>query len=196
MRVVIDTGTKSIDTATSVYRSVTRPAVDRGTLRSDSWRYRRHCTCPKSHNSRRNFSIVFPDFTSLNRCKKSVAFENLMLLEALLDMRYWRHCSSLNIIIEDPSWPLPLPGEDAFYERLHRGWTRRSLIRAREGHARAIASWLIALLSRWQYIFSEIAFTFGQMRHKIEDVFDDVKEFSGLMSMIKKKVTTCKVRIH
>ena len=196
MRVVIDSGTGSIDTVTSVYRSVTRPAIGRGILQSDSRRYRRHCTCPKPPNCRRVFSIIFPDFNSLNRCKKGAAFENLISLEALLDMHYWRHCSSLNIVIEDPTWPLPLPGEGNFYERLHRGWTRRSLIQAREGHARTIARWLIALLSRWQYIFSEIAFTFGQTRHETGNEFDDAKEFSGLMSMIKKRVTAHKVQIH
>ena len=185
MRIIADTGTRLIDTAASIY-SPRLPTA---------WRYRIQTSLSKSSKTSRRFSIIFPDFAWLNRRTKKVILEKFVALELFLEMRKWKHCASLNIVIEDPHWPLPVPGEDIFYERLHRGLTRRGLIKAREDHAKNIALWLIGIVSRWENIVTEIFFTFGQTRHGSENVFDEAKEFCGLVSMVKKGIGNKKVKV-
>lgn len=87
----------------------------------------------------------------------------MALFENIIAGCSWQLPGRLNIFIEDATWPLLIPGENVWYKRLHKGWTRRTLMKMRDNHLITITKKLSDIIYRLQKLFNIVTFTFGDM---------------------------------
>lgn len=123
----------------------------------------------------RRARLVFPSLKPFIKNENTSLDQSLDRFESILSKCSWRIPGRLNILIEDPTWPLLQPGEDVWYMRLHKGWTRRSLIKMRENHIETIMKLLRDLVYRFQKFFKTVTFSFGSVangRHRRDGMTD------------------------
>ena len=107
--------------------------------------------------------IVFPNLRNFLKSEKSEVDRSMEVFVKILGLCSWRVPGRLNIFIEDGKWPLPQPGEDVWYMRLHQGMTRRSLMRSREKQLDSIIKQLSHIIHRFQKLVTIVTFGFGGM---------------------------------
>jgi hypothetical protein len=107
--------------------------------------------------------IVFPNLRYFLTSEKSEIDGSMDVFAKILGACSWRVLARLNIFIEDAKWPLPQPGENVWYKRLHQGMTRRSLMRSRENQLDNIIKQLSDIIQRFQKLVRIVTFTFGDM---------------------------------
>jgi hypothetical protein len=107
---------------------------------------------------------------------------------------YWRVLGRLNIFIEDAKWPLPQPGENVWYKRLHQGMTRRSLMMSRENQLDTIIKQLSDIILRFQKFVTIVTFTFGDMAN--DRYRDNTGEARRIVTVLQQKVRGTAIRIE
>jgi len=130
--------------------------------------------------------IVFPNLRYFFNAEKSEIDRSMEIFTKILGLCSWRIPGRLNIFIEDAKWPLPQPGENVWYKRLHQGMTRRSLMRSRENQLDAIIKQLNDIILRFQKLVTIVTFTFGDMangRYR-----DSTGEVRRIVAVLQQKV--------
>jgi hypothetical protein len=138
--------------------------------------------------------IVFPNLMYFLKNEKSEIDRSMELFAKLLGRCSWRVLGRLNIFIEDAHWPLPQPGENVWYKRLHQGMTRRSLMRSRENQLDSIIKQLSDIIQRFQKLVSIFTFTFGDMvngRYR-----DNTGEARRIVAVLRRKIQGTTISIE
>jgi hypothetical protein len=137
--------------------------------------------------------LVFPNLSWFLKSDKIEIERSVALFEKIVTGCSWRLPGRLNIFIEDASWPL-VPGENVWYKRLHKGWTRRTLMKMRENHLDTITKQLSNIIYRLQKLFNMVTFTFGDMangRYR-----DNTGEVKRIVSCLKQQVRGTTINIE
>jgi hypothetical protein len=142
----------------------------------------------------RKLRFIFPDFESLTRMSGNDIVLKTDSLRDIFRTYGWAIMTCLNIVVENPAWPLAVPGEGIWYERLHQGMTRRSLLKAQEVHAARIGRTLRPLIDLWYRNVGAVVFTFGDTKGTSN--FDDNKDFGGLIAKIKSQDSNRVIRVE
>jgi hypothetical protein len=138
--------------------------------------------------------IVFPNLRYFLKSEKSEIDGSMDVFAKILGACSWRVLGRLNIFIEDAKWPLPQPGENVWYKRLHQGMTRRSLMRSRENQLDNIIKQLSDIIQRFQKLVRIVTFTFGDMangRYR-----DNTGEARRIVAVLQQKVRGTAINIE
>jgi hypothetical protein len=138
--------------------------------------------------------IVFPNLRYFLQAEKSEIDGSMELFAKIVGGCSWPVLGRLNIFIEDAKWPLPQPGENVWYKRLHQGMTRRSLMRSRENQLDTIIKQLNDIIQRFQKLVAIVTFTFGDMangRYR-----DNTGEARRIVAVLQQKVRGTAISIE
>ncbi len=106
----------------------------------------------------------------------------------------WKVLGRLNIFIEDAKWPLPQPGENVWYKRLHQSMTGRSLMRSRESQVDTIIKQLYDIILRFQKLLTIVTFSFGDRQNG--RYRDNTGEVRRIVAVLQQKVRGTKISIE
>jgi len=143
-------------------------------------------------------SIVYPNlgyFTSNNPRDRILGDVNIESLRKSARVNWPIGDNiSFSLIIKDANWPLKVQGEEVWYQRLHKGMTRRSLIQAKQNMAKSIAQQLGRIILEWQSIVSTVHLIFGDGRYGRD--FDNNQDFNQIVELIQKMLSGVVTRIE
>jgi hypothetical protein len=138
--------------------------------------------------------IVFPNLRYFLQAEKGDIDRSMEGFAKILVVCSWRVLGRLNIFIEDAKWPLPQPGENVWYKRLHQGMTRRSLMRSRENQLDTIIKRLSDIIDQFQKLVKIVTFTFGDMAN--DRYRDKTGEVRRIVAVLQQKVRGIAIRIE